>query len=101
MASWLSRVLADIARCVAAGDVRFTSKARLEMRGLGCDTDDVHEVLSGLTEEDFFARLRSERTGEWMYVFKPWLVGNVIYLKLVIRAGCVIISFHEDSHDDE
>lgn len=42
-------------------------------------------------------------TGEWMYVFKPVLAGTIVYLKLIIRDGCVIVSFHEDegaSHEE-
>jgi hypothetical protein len=35
-------------------------------------------------------------TGEWMYVFKPWVVETLVYLKLVVRAECVVISFHDD-----
>lgn len=31
-----------------------------------------------------------------MYVFKPSVAGMLVYLKLVLRAECVVISFHED-----
>ena len=30
------------------------------------------------------------------YVFKPQLAGMVLYVKLVLRSDCVVISFHED-----
>jgi hypothetical protein len=35
-------------------------------------------------------------------VFKPPLGGTTLYLKLVLRADCVVVSFHEEgSGDDE
>ena len=31
-----------------------------------------------------------------MYLFKPQLGVAVLYLKLILRGNCVVISFHED-----
>jgi hypothetical protein len=31
-----------------------------------------------------------------MYVFKPAVADTVVYLKLVVRTACVVVSFHED-----
>ena len=31
-----------------------------------------------------------------MHVFKPVVAGASVYLKLVLRAECVVVSFHED-----
>ena len=31
-----------------------------------------------------------------MYVFKPYVGGRVLYVKLIVRDGCVVVSFHED-----
>ena len=45
---------------------------------------------------DSAGRLVSETTGEWMYVFKPTVGGQVLYVKIVLRADCVVVSFHED-----
>jgi len=39
---------------------------------------------------------RIRLTGEWMYVFKPAVADTVVYLKLVVRTACVVVSFHED-----
>jgi hypothetical protein len=50
---------------------------------------------------DFAGRLVSEGTGEWMYVFKPLVAGTPVYLKLVLREGCLIVSFHEDEGDPD
>ena len=54
-----------------------------------------------LTVVDFAERLESEATGEWMYVFKPVVAGTVVYLKLVVRAECVVVSFHEDEGETD
>jgi hypothetical protein len=56
----------------------------------------VRDVVAGLTAADSAGRLASERTGEWMYVFKPLVGGQVIYVKIVLRRDCVVVSFHED-----
>ncbi len=47
--------------------------------------------------------LVSDATGEWMYVFKPDVGGIAIYVKLIPRDGCLVVSFHEDEdgHDEE
>jgi hypothetical protein len=29
--------------------------------------------------------------------FKPQLSGAVLYVKLILRSNCVVISFHEDA----
>jgi hypothetical protein len=39
-----------------------------------------------------------------MYVFKPSLAGMVLYVKLILRSDCIVVSFHEDEgggHDGE
>jgi hypothetical protein len=36
-----------------------------------------------------------------MYVFKPSIGGIVVYVKVVLRADCVVISFHEEEGSDE
>ena len=81
----------------------LTYKAYQEMQGLGLGLDkaDVLEVLASLSQEDFAGRLRSARTGEWMYVFKPTIAGTPVYLKIVLRSGCVVISFHEEGIADD
>jgi hypothetical protein len=53
-------------------------------------------VLASLTVEDCAGRKRSATTGEWMYVFKPNVAGSVLYVKVILRINCVLISFHED-----
>jgi len=31
-----------------------------------------------------------------MYVFKPKVAGSVLYVKVILRTNCILISFHED-----
>ena len=63
--------------------------------------EDACDVLAGLGAADSAGRLVSRGTGEWMYVFKPLVAGTVVYLKLIIRENCLIVSFHEDESDSD
>ena len=38
-----------------------------------------------------------------MYVFKPSVAGTAVYVKLILRAESVVVSFHtdEDEADEE
>lgn len=97
----LPRVLTRIRELTATRKVLFTLKARRELAGLGLglDQDDACEVLERLTAEDSAGRLESEATGEWMYLFKPSLAGMVLYVKVILRSDCIVVSFHEDEGD--
>jgi hypothetical protein len=66
---------------------------------LGLDFDDVCDVLTSLKRQDFHARIVSRATNEWLYVFKPDVGGTVLYVTLLLRANCVVISFHEDEDE--
>ncbi len=35
-----------------------------------------------------------------MYLFKPLLSETVLYVKVILRSECVVISFHEDEEVD-
>ena len=87
----------------AARRVRFTSKAATELAALelGLDEEDARDLLTELTVEDFAARLESDVTGEWMYIFKPALSDIVLYVKIILRGDCVVVSFHEDEAGHE
>jgi len=95
---WLPRLLRRIHELARGGQVRFTLKAFRELAALGAglDTEDACGVLAALTIDDFARRLESEATGEWMYVFKPVVAGIVVYLKVIVRMDCVVVSFDED-----
>ncbi len=61
-------------------------------------------MIVHLGARDSVGRLASETTGEWIYVFKPVVGGQIIYVKVVLREDCVVVSFHEDEgggHDED
>jgi len=95
---WLPRLLRHIHELANRGEVQFTLKALRELAalGVGFDAQDACDVLLGLAVDDFAVRLESGATGEWMYVFKPAVAGTIVYLKVVVRTACVVVSFHED-----
>jgi hypothetical protein len=45
--------------------------------------------------------LVSTRTGEWLYVFKPRVGGRSLYVKVVVREDCIVVSFHDEVEDEE
>jgi hypothetical protein len=102
MPRWLPAILRRVRQLAAQGRVRFTIKALRELAALelGLDADDAIEVVVGLKASDFADRIVSEHTDEWLYVFKPKVTDTIIYIKLAVRSGCIILSFHEDQEDD-
>ena len=81
--------------------MRFTLKALHELAELdmGLDEEDARDVLVRLDASDYAERARSKMTGEWMYVFKPDLGDLCIYVKGILRATCLVISFHEEKDE--
>jgi hypothetical protein len=102
VARWLPKVIARIHELAAAGRVSFTGKAirELEVLDLGFDEKDVRFVLEELRSRDFSERLVSEHDGAWMYVFRPRVAQVLLYLKVVLRSSCVVVSFHEEGDDE-
>ena len=96
MPRWLSKVLKRIRQLAAAGEIRLTYKAERETLLQGLSPEDVRDVIAALGLGDSAGRLISEATGEWMYLFKPDVGGQTLYVKLVVREDCVVVSFHED-----
>jgi hypothetical protein len=103
MPRWLPRVLARIHRLAAEGKVQFTEKAFEELRGLplGISVQDAHNILENLTAGECARRRVSREAEEWLYVFKPRIAEIVLYVKVALRADCVVISFHEEGGDDD
>ena len=95
---WLPKTIGQIQQLVQAGHVRFTLKALRELTTLelSLDETDICEILAGLHESDFRSRIISTITQEYLYVFSPKVADVEMYLKVVIRVNCVVISFHED-----
>jgi hypothetical protein len=100
---WLPRLLRRIHELAGRGQVRFTLKAIRELAALGAglDAQDGCNVLVGLTADEFAQRFKSESTGEWMYLFKPSVASTTVYLKLILRAECLVVSFHEDEGESD
>ena len=96
-------MLARIRELAAQRKVRFTLKALRELAALdvGLDQEDACGVLMDLAPGDFVERLVSRKTGEWMYVFKPTAAGTVVYVKVVLRHDCVVISFHDEGDEGD
>ena len=95
---WLAAILDRIHELASQGRVHFTLKALRELAVLdiGLDEEDAHHVLANLTAGDVVERVVSNKTGEWMYVFKPRIGRTVVYVKVIVRSNCVVISFHEE-----
>jgi hypothetical protein len=100
---WLPVALKRIRRLAAAGQVRFTLKALRELAvlELGLDEEDACGILAGLKASDSAGRLRSGATGEWLYVFMPKVAGDTLYVKVLVRSECVVVSFHEQVDEEE
>jgi hypothetical protein len=103
MPQWLPVVLKRIHELAAKGRMRFTLKALRELASLdvGLDETDACELLRQLRASDSRGRLRSKGTREWLYVFLPHVNGETLYIKVLIRSECVIISLHEQVADEE
>lgn len=101
MPRWLRTVLTRTRELALARKVLFTLKARRELASLefGLDEQDACDVLARLATEDSAGRLQSAATGEWIYLFKPVLAETVLYVKLILRNDCIVVSFHEDEDE--
>lgn len=99
---WAAAVLRRVGERVAEGRVRFTIKALRELTelDLGLDEQDALDVLASLAPRDFIERLISGRTNEWMYVFMPNVGGADLYVKVILRRDCVVVSFHHKDDDE-
>ena len=98
MPPWQHRVVTRLRALASAGRVDFTAKARDEMAAAGLHRDDVLDILASLRRAEPIERLRSARSGEWLYVLRPDIGGDTFYLKVVLRSGCRLVSCHEDAH---
>ncbi|MGH7575282.1 MAG: type II toxin-antitoxin system MqsR family toxin [Longimicrobiales bacterium] len=103
MPGWLAKALRRIHALAAALRIRLTYKANREAVGLGLDLEDVRQLLMGLTVGESAGRQASAATGEWLYIFKPGVGGVRLYLKLILRDDCVVVSCHDDddAHDTQ
>jgi motility quorum-sensing regulator / GCU-specific mRNA interferase toxin len=82
-----------------AGDYWIERLAAQGAMSLNFDQQDIIECVLGLTANDFYKSMESEkRPGLWQDVYKPLYCGVGIYAKIQIgHAGdCVVIQFKKD-----
>lgn len=103
MPRWLTRAIARIRSSACAGQVQFTRKALSvrQLLRLGLNQEDALRILADLSASDFDRRIRSATTGSWLYVFRPTVRDAQLYVRIVLRAGCRVISFHDEGGDEE
>lgn len=95
LAAFLDRVRA----AVAAGRVWLTDYARDRAREeLGWEQWDIEQELCDLTEADWYrCEAAADRPWEIIWTFTPPLPeedDDVLWIRLVERAGVVVVSFH-------
>ena len=99
MVSLPKEILLLIQSLAKEGKVSFTYKAvrEIAMLEIGLDETDVCEILKEIKATDSFEKIKSKISDEWMYVFKVSVATTLVYLKLILRDNCIVISCHEDS----
>lgn len=100
---WLPKIIDLIKDLSSRGKVNFTLKSLRELESLemGLDETDVCEILAGLKTVDFKTRITSTITQEFLYVFTLRIADTDIYVKIALRANCIVISFHEDFKNED
>lgn len=81
---------------VSEGKVRATNTAMNGADELGLTFDGMCDAIKGLKMNDFFKSMTtySDHT-VWQDVYKPTLACGVVYLKLTVSNGVLIVSFKE------
>ena len=81
---------------VAASKVRTTHSARLGATALGMELSDMLEVLLALTPADFYKSMTTHADHTvWQDVYRPNTKVGIIYIKLTVVDGVLIVSFKE------
>ena len=88
--------LSEIKRLVAAGEVDFTEVALLGAFSLGMLQEDILNVVCSLSSKSFYKSMTSHADHRcWQDVYHPKTEAGIIYLKLTIQNGVLILSFKE------
>jgi len=81
---------------VAEGNVRATHTAINGADDLGLTFDDMIDAIYGLKMTDFFKSMTTYHDHTvWQDVYRPTLACGVVYLKLTVSNGVLIVSFKE------
>jgi len=79
---------------VAEGNVKATNSALTGADDLGLNFDDICDVINGLKTCDFFKSMTTyDDHTVWQDVYRPKLQCGVVYLKLTVSNGVLIVSF--------
>jgi len=92
----LAAFLTRVGAAVAEGRVEITAYARDGADDLGWVKFDILEQLRELMPDDFLRREESTaRAGDLVWIFTPGLWDDsYLWVRLVERAGIVVVSFH-------
>ncbi|QOI58031.1 type II toxin-antitoxin system MqsR family toxin [Rouxiella badensis] len=81
---------------VAEGKVRATNTAMNGADELGLTFDGMCDAIKGLKMSDFFKSMTTYNDHTvWQDVYRPTLACGVVYLKLTVSNGVLIVSFKE------
>lgn len=81
---------------VAEGKVKATRSALNGADDLGLTFDDVCDAVKSLKSTDFFKSMTTYNDHTiWQDVYRPKLACGVVYLKLTVTDGVLIVSFKE------
>jgi len=81
---------------IEAGKVRTTHAARSGANALGFDYAEMLAVVAGLKPTDFYKSMTTHADHTiWQDVYRPSTAVGVVYLKLTVIDGVLIVSFKE------
>jgi hypothetical protein len=76
--------------------VQVTLSAEQDAADVGFDRPMIESLLVRLDVADFETRVPSDPAqGEWVWVFVPSIDELDLWVRLIERAGIVVVSFHE------
>lgn len=88
--------LTMVHRLLSENKVRVTKTALSGAAELGCDYDDMLNVVSNLTRKDFYKSMTTHADHTiWQDVYRPKTRFGTIYLKLTVIDEVLIVSFKE------
>jgi motility quorum-sensing regulator / GCU-specific mRNA interferase toxin len=88
--------LSAIKAMVGAGQIRTTYSALAGAAAMGLDFDDIIGVVMALKTADFYKSMTTYADHQiWQDVYRPSTNGGMVYLKLTIVDGVLIVSFKE------
>lgn len=85
-----------VKRLLAEGRARVTQVALAGARELSMTEADIYATVRDLSHTCFFKSMTSHANHRvWQDVYHPWTQYGVVYLKLTVVEGLLILSFKE------